>query len=74
MAAMLRSAFGFDVGDPSVVMIGDQPDTDGKLAERLGIPFGLVDSGVTPAAAVGFDTPVAVRSPDLVTLVQAALG
>ena len=30
-------------------MVGDQPGTDGKLAERLGIPFVLVDSGVTAA-------------------------
>ena len=39
-------------------MIGDQPGTDGRLAERLGIPFGLVDSGVTPAGRDGFDVPV----------------
>ncbi len=73
MAALMRSAFGFEVGDRSVVMIGDQPGTDGRLAERLGIPFGLVDSGVTPAGADGFDTPVAIRSTDLVTLVGEVL-
>jgi glycerol 3-phosphatase-2 len=73
MAALMRKAFGFTNGDPSVVMIGDQPRTDGRLAERLGIAFGLVDSGVTPAGSAGFDTPVAVRCPDLVTLVQDAL-
>ena len=61
MAALMRSAFGFEVGDGSVVMIGDQPGIDGRLAERLEIPFGLVDSGVTPAEADGFDVPVAVR-------------
>ena len=32
----------------TAVMVGDQPGTDGVLAERLGIPFVLVDSGVTP--------------------------
>ena len=73
MAALMRRAFGFAVGDSSVVMIGDQPATDGRLAERLGIPFGLVDSGVTPAGADGFDTPVAIRSADLVTLVEEVL-
>jgi 4-nitrophenyl phosphatase len=73
MAALMRSAFGFASGDRAVVMIGDQPGTDGRLAERLGIPFGLVDSGVTPAGADGFDTPVTVRYPDLVTLVQDVL-
>ena len=35
----------------SPVMVGDQPGTDGLLAERLGIPFALVDSGVTPPGA-----------------------
>jgi len=73
MAALMRSAFGFEVGDRSVVMIGDQPATDGRLAQRLEIPFGLVDSGVTPAGADRFDTPVAIRSPDLVTLVEEVL-
>jgi HAD superfamily hydrolase (TIGR01450 family) len=73
MAALMRRAFGFEVGDSSVVMIGDQPATDGRLAERLEIPFGLVDSGVTPAGADGFDAPVAIRSADLVTLVEEVL-
>jgi HAD superfamily hydrolase (TIGR01450 family) len=74
MAALLKSKFGFEDGDGSVVMIGDQPRTDGKLAQRLGIPFGLVDSGVTPPEADGFEVPVAGRFPDFVTLVRAALG
>ena len=50
-------------GDPSVVMVGDQPRTDGRLAERLGIPFGLVDSGVTPAGTTSFDVPSACGPP-----------
>jgi ribonucleotide monophosphatase NagD (HAD superfamily) len=29
------------------IMVGDRPSTDGLLARRLGIPFGLVLSGVT---------------------------
>ena len=28
-------------------MVGDRPSTDGALAAQLGIPFGLVLSGVT---------------------------
>ena len=40
-------------GTGPVVMVGDQPRTDGRLAARLGIPFALVDSGVTPAGADG---------------------
>ena len=51
-------------------MIGDQPGTDGGWPSGCGIPFGLVDSGVTPAGTDGFDAPVAVRSPDFVTLVR----
>ncbi len=73
MAALMKSRFGFADGDGSVVMIGDQPRTDGKLAQRLGIPFGLVDSGVTAAGADGFDVPVAVRYPDFTAMVAAVL-
>jgi HAD superfamily hydrolase (TIGR01450 family) len=57
-------------GDPVALMVGDQPGTDGVLAERLGIPFALVDSGVTPPGAVVDHCPVAVRAADLVTLVS----
>jgi HAD superfamily hydrolase (TIGR01450 family) len=71
IAELMAAKFGFSPRDGSVVMIGDQPRTDGKLAERLGVPFGLVDSGVTAADADGFDVPVAARYPDFVTLVHA---
>lgn len=74
MAAMLQRRFGFEHGDPSVVMVGDQPDTDGRLAELLGIPFALVDSGVTPAGTPVVDVPVALRLADFVTLVTTALS
>jgi HAD superfamily hydrolase (TIGR01450 family) len=74
MASLMKSRFAFDDGDPSVVMVGDQPRTDGRLAERLGIPFGLVDSGVTPAAGHGFDTALAVRAPDFSALVRVVLA
>ncbi len=74
MASLMQERFGFSVGDASVVMIGDQPGTDGRLAQRLGIPFGLVDSGVTPASIRAFDVPVAVRSTDFVSLVATSLG
>ena len=55
----------------TAVMVGDQPGTDGLLADRLGIPFALVDSGVTTAGAVVTECPVAVRTADLVSLVAA---
>jgi glycerol-1-phosphatase len=74
MVRLLQDRFGFADGDPSVVMIGDQPRTDGRLAQRLDIPFGLVDSGVTPAGTPSGDVPVGLRAPDFVSLVRACLG
>lgn len=71
MATLLKQRFGFDEGERSVVLVGDQPRTDGRLAERLGIAFGLVDSGVTPAGSATDGVPVALRGPDFVTLVNA---
>jgi glycerol-1-phosphatase len=73
MATLMKARFEFSDGDPSVVMVGDQPGTDGRLAERLGIRFALVDTGVTPASAGGFDLPVAARAADFVSLVQSSL-
>jgi HAD superfamily hydrolase (TIGR01450 family) len=73
MASLMRTRFGFADGDTSVVMVGDQPRTDGRLAERLGIPFALVDSGVTPASARTFDVPVGLRADDFVSLVDTCL-
>jgi HAD superfamily hydrolase (TIGR01450 family) len=73
MASMLKERFGFSDGDHRVVMVGDQPGTDGRLAERLGIPFALVDSGVTAPGAPVDGVPVAVREPDFVTLVATCL-
>jgi len=61
-------------GASSVVVVGDQPGTDGLLAQRLGVPFALVDSGVTAPGAPVDECPVAFRSADLVTLVADALG
>lgn len=74
MVELMSTRFGFSPGDRSVVMVGDQPRTDGKLAERLGIPFALVDSGVTPAGAADFEVAVDVRYPDLVTMVHSVFG
>lgn len=80
MATLLCQRFGFAPGDAAVVMVGDQPRTDGRLAQRLGIRFGLVDSGVTPPDAGGQppdaggqEVPVATRAPDLVSLVRASV-
>ena len=74
MASLIKDRFGFGDGDRSVVMVGDQPRTDGRLAERLRIPFALVDSGVTPAGARGIEVPVSLRYPDLASLVESCLS
>ncbi len=74
MASLMQERFRFGAGEAGVVMVGDQPRTDGRLAERLGIPFGLVDSGVTPPGADGSGVPVSLRAPDLVSLVHACLS
>jgi len=51
------------------VVVGDRPSTDGRLAERLEVPFALVLSGVTaPGDPVGQPAP-AVTAPDLGCLV-----
>jgi ribonucleotide monophosphatase NagD (HAD superfamily) len=55
----------------TAVMVGDQPGTDGHLAERLGVPFVLVDSGVTPPGAAVDGCPVALLAADFVSVVAA---
>ena len=55
-------------------MVGDQLGTDGRLAERLGLAFGLVDSGVTQPGTAADGVPVARRAPDFERLVADALS
>jgi HAD superfamily hydrolase (TIGR01450 family) len=55
------------------VMVGDRPSTDGALAAQLGIPFGLVLSGVTKTGEIPPDAGAAATAPDLLRLVQQAL-
>lgn len=74
MADLMEQRFGFGAGDPSVVMVGDQPGTDGRLAQRLGLPFALVDSGVTRPDASAGDVPVALRAQDFEHLVAQVLA
>lgn len=44
MAALVR-----DRAPDTGLVVGDRPATDGLFAKRLGVPFALVHSGVTPA-------------------------
>ncbi len=74
MAALMRDRYHFSDGEAGVVMVGDQPRTDGRLAERLGIPFGLVDSGVTRPGSDDSGVPVTFRAADLVSMVRACLS
>jgi 4-nitrophenyl phosphatase len=55
------------------VMVGDRPSTDGALAAQLGIPFGLVLSGVTRKGEIPPDADPAAVAPDLLRLVDQAL-
>jgi glycerol-1-phosphatase len=74
MATLMRERFGFEAGDRSVVMVGDQFGTDGRLAERLGLPFALVDSGVTRPGSAAEGVAVARRAPDFERLVAEVLS
>jgi HAD superfamily hydrolase (TIGR01450 family) len=65
----IRSRMLGPAGDRTAVMVGDQPGTDGALADRLGIPFVLVDSGVTRPGTPVDGCPVALRGADLVSVV-----
>jgi len=59
--------------DDIAVVIGDRPATDGQLARRLGVPFGLVRSGVLEAGVTADPAPDLDHA-DLADLVGAALG
>lgn len=56
------------------IMVGDRPTTDGLLAARIGVPFGLVLSGVTGADNVPSEPPVAHVAADLAALVAQVYG
>jgi len=58
-----RLAETAETGDAGrVLVVGDQPATDGRLAEQLGAAFALVDSGVTSPGVGVADVPVALRA------------
>ncbi len=52
------------------VVVGDRPDTDGRLAARLGWPFGLVLSGITTRGDLPVEVPTAAVADDLAGLVD----
>lgn len=50
MASLVRAVIGLDALTDAV-MVGDRPDTDGRMAAELGCHYAHVWSGVTPAGA-----------------------
>jgi ribonucleotide monophosphatase NagD (HAD superfamily) len=55
------------------VMVGDQPLTDGRFAATIGVPFGLVLSGVAQTD-VGVEPIPAQVGATLADLVDAAIS
>jgi len=61
--------------DQAEIMVGDRPSTDGRFAAELGLPFGLVLSGVTSAEqAAALEPAPAHVAADLSALVDQANG
>jgi 4-nitrophenyl phosphatase len=59
------------VGDGDGIVVGDRPDTDGRLARALGYRFGLVLTGVVTADEVAAVDPEPDEvAPDLAALVE----
>lgn len=73
MAELIRSRLGPSVGEG--MFVGDSPATDGLMARRLGLAFGLVLSGVTPVASdLGPGVEAEMVENDLSTLVDKVLS
>jgi 4-nitrophenyl phosphatase len=69
MVDLVRERLGDDLD--GAVLVGDRPSTDGLMARRLGLPFALVLSGVTPEQEPGEDEDTAPEmvADDLASLV-----
>jgi HAD superfamily hydrolase (TIGR01450 family) len=68
MADAVRDRLG--AGAEEGIVVGDRPDTDGLIAERLGLPFALVFTGVTSEDDLPVEPAPATTAPDLATLVD----
>lgn len=66
MVELIRRRLG---SGAAATVVGDRGDTDGRMAEALGWPFGLVLSGVTHRDDLPLDVPVAAVADDLAGLV-----
>jgi len=56
------------------LLVGDRPDTDGLMAQRLGLPFALVLTGVTAEDDLPVEPAPDRTAPDLATLVDQELA
>ena len=75
-AVLVRSRLAMSGdGAGELVLVGDQPLTDGRMAKVLGARFALVLSGVSSAAQAAFADPKRdVVASDLAALVETTLG
>jgi 4-nitrophenyl phosphatase len=69
MVALLRTR-----APGAAIVVGDRPSTDGVLAQRLGLPFALVRTGVTSDGREPMVVEPDEEAPDLETLVARHLG
>ncbi|HVA74829.1 MAG TPA: HAD-IIA family hydrolase [Acidimicrobiales bacterium] len=68
MADLLLARFG-----PPGIVVGDRPDTDGRFAQRLGVDFALVLTGVTSKADLPVEPEPALVAEDLAGVVAEKL-
>ena len=71
MADLVRSRLGDDTD--GVILVGDRPSTDGAMAQRLGVKFALVMTGVSDNEDIPDDPPPDHVADDLPTLVDELL-
>jgi len=72
MAELVRQRLGDDLD--GAVLVGDRPSTDGLMAQRLGVDFALVLTGVSGADDVPDDPEPAHVADDLKALVERLLS
>jgi HAD superfamily hydrolase (TIGR01450 family) len=72
----MADAVGARIGDAADdgMVVGDRPDTDGLMAERLGLPFALVFTGVTAEDDLPVEPAPAMTADNLPALVEAWLA
>ncbi len=69
MAALVH-----DRAPDTALVVGDRPATDGLFAKRMGVPFALVHSGVTPANHGKLEQDPDLEADNLAGVVDLVLG